>query len=547
MEEIQEKLIKYLKDKNIYEETDFTKSNHSDIYFSINKLKELIKVDLKINASKIREFGSNEYILMSDVSNYIKNINDVRQYWIIDIHEIFGLTTIIKSNGLYFIKDSNENNYSGQFMFTYSLWKFLEQNFPKMSISIEDNFIKRLDYDIIINRNKGPRVDIVIDQIKLVIEFDESQHGTFEHVEKDEIRDNIIKAFGYEVIRFKEKSNPIFFFKNLKQIILSQELDENPQLFGENIINYFVKNNIGNREMIKLLVEEQCIDIINQIDFKNIGKTPREINLAGDVFQWLGIQSNNDKKEIKNILEKIDIINYPYIENSNEPYDIILSPSAFEILLAQLDGNVYDNISEFRQLYIKIKNKLLEELYKRIVKMKEKNNNRSTLLKYVSNEGYYRGIKDGSAKYKDLQKKCDYQDTEITILKQIIENNLPKNGRGYIKQNLIKTLDNLKEGEIIIQEIPELVYTGNDDDFIEDIELKIYYEQNKLKYKITRPITECIKDIKNKLKINKDNNSLLDGIIFKCKIIYNKKIDNKHDKKINNIQIDNKDEDDDEM
>ena len=122
-----------------------------------------------------------------------------------EIHKVFGLVKTIKTNGLEILIGIEKLKYSGQFMFTYTLWKFIQDNFPNMTISIEENILERFDSDIIIGRNRGPRVDIVINEIKLVIEFDEIQHGTYEHVEKDEIRDCIIKAYGYNVIRFREK------------------------------------------------------------------------------------------------------------------------------------------------------------------------------------------------------------------------------------------------------------------------------------------------------------------------------------------------------
>jgi hypothetical protein len=518
MEEIINNLKNYLQNKNIYNEDDFKKSNHNDIYFNINRLKELVKVDFKIPHSKIKEFGSNEYILISDIPNYIKNINDVRQYWIVDIHEIFKLTTIIKTNGLNIISNTNQINYSGQFMFTYTLWKFLQTNFPKMTITIEENFLKRLGIDI--ETHKGPRVDIVIDQIKLVLEFDEKQHETFEHVEKDEIRDNIIRAFGYEVIRFKEKSNLIIFFLTLKQIITSKELDDNLDLFGQNIINYFLKNNIGNEEMLNLLVKEQTIDIINQVDFKDIGKEPREINLNSNVFQWLGISTKSDKEKIKKMLDDFDSEEFPYIENSSDLFDIILSPNAFEMLLSRIDANEYESIAALRKCYIDIKNKLLQELYQRALKIQQKKDSMSNLVKYIYDEGYDRGTKDTSAKHIQLQKKCNLLEYENKTLKDIIDNTLPKDKRGHKKQNLIPIPKKLQIGKSICQEIPELIYTDNSDDFVEELQLKVIHEQNKHKYKISKSITECIKEIKNKLDINEESNSLINGIIFKCKIIY---------------------------
>ena len=534
MEEIQEKLIKYLKDKNIYEETDFKKSNHDNIYFSINKLKELIKVDLKINASKIKEFGSNEYILMSDVSNYIKNINDVRQYWITDIHEIFKLTKIFKTNGLEIINDIENIGYSGQFMFTYTLSKFLKQNYKNMTLSIEENFLKRLDINIIINKNRGPRVDIVIDQAKIIIEYDEIQHFSYEHIEKDEIRDSIIKAYGYEIIRFKESSNLINFFVNIKSIIKEQELLENPTIYGKYIIDFFVEK--GYREdVIEKLTSEIIIDIINDIPFEDIGKTPRNLKLNKDIFDWLFINSKISKKKITELL--INTIDEPYNE-SEDSSDYILSPDAFEELLSYIDTNEYPAVIPIRKAYIDIKKKLLEYVYKHIIKLKKLMDTRTKLLKYVSNEGYLRGEKDAYIKYKDLEKKNNELKNENDILQNIIDNSIPKNKRGFIKKNIITVEKELKIKQPIVEYIPELLYTGSSDDYVDEHQIKILFEQNKKKLKINITYTECIKIIKKKLNYVNNSNSLINKFIFFCKIEYCELIE----KTINNIV--DKDEDD---
>ena len=550
MEEIVSNLKKYLQNKNMYNKDDFKISNHNDIYFSITKLFQIIKNDIKIHHSKIKVFGSNEYTLISEISNIIKNINDVRNYWITDIHEIFKLTTIEKTNGLNIINYSKQINYSGQFMFTYTLWKFLENNFPKMKLTIEENFLKRLG--IVIETSKGPRVDIVIESIKLVVEFDEKQHQTFEYINKDEIRDNIIKAFGYEVIRFKERSNPIIFFLTLKQFITNKELDDNIDLFGKNIINYFLKNNIANEEMLNLLVKEQTLDIIKNVDFNNIGKKPRDINLNSNVFQWLGINNKRDKNKIKKMLNDFDSEEYPYIKKSSDPYDIILSPNAYEMLLGRLDANEYDTIAALRKCYIDIKNKLLQELYQRVLKIQQKKDNMCSLLKYIYDEGYERGTRDTFAKHIQLQKKYNLLEYENKTLSEIIDNTLPKNKRGYIKEKLFEIPKELELGKSICNEIPELVYTNNPDDFVEELQLKIIYEQNKHKYKISKSISECIKYIKNKLNINHEYNTLLNGIIFKCKIVYNIKSNTSNtcnistDIIINQSNIIDKESDDDE-
>ena len=94
-------------------------------------------------------------------------------------------------------------------------------------------------------------------------------------------------------------------------------------------------------------------------------------------------------------------------------------------------------------------------------------------------------------------------------------------GRGIIKKEIIKDKNSLEIGKSIIPEIPEIVFTDNNDDYIDIDEIKILYENNKLVYKKIKSLTKCITTIKEKINIRTTDNSLLKNLIIACKINYN--------------------------
>lgn len=107
--------------------------------------------------------------------------------------------------------------------------------------------------------------------------------------------DNIIKAYGYEIVRFREKDNIMNFLPKLKEIIEKQELIVNPKLFGKFIVEYFV-NEGYRKDIIEKLTYEISQDIITGVPFMEIGKTPISIKLEKDIFNWLFIDSIEEKK-----------------------------------------------------------------------------------------------------------------------------------------------------------------------------------------------------------------------------------------------------------
>ncbi len=512
------KFKSWLQAKQLYSDDDFVKSPHQDDWFSLEKLEEIFsEYDLEIPANKIREFNDKNYIKLSDVERLVKTKSNVRDFWVGDLLEIFGLIKVKKTNGISYIYDP-KLKLSEQYKFTYTIWKWMGINYPELEIKIEENFLSR--FDIELGTNRGPRVDIVIDSIKIVIEYDELQHEAYENTDKDSIRDKIIQAFGYHVLRFKEKEQKsIFkFIEELGQVIKNQDLKENPQKFASYIIDFFVSQGYR-KDIIEKLSQEVIDDIISKVPYDQIGNTPKKIKLSKDIFNWLKISKSSEKNNVHELLiETID--EDLYTVSPDDPDDYILSPNAFELLLAKLDPELYLPIEEIRKCYIGIKNKLYHFIYSMYMELKQDTNNRVKLLKYVNKEGYSRGEKDTDIKVKKLQKTIEKLQNQNEYLNKFIIGKYPRDGRGLKKINPPVINSNLLVNKPIVSEIPELVYTGSQDDYVEEDEIKTIFDINKNKFKTTKTSKKIIQEIKDKIGQEDLSNTLVAGFIFKCKIVY---------------------------
>ena len=159
------------------------------------------------------------------------------------------------------------------------------------------------------------------------------------------------------------------------------------------------------------------------------------------------------------------------------------------------------------------------------VKLKQDNDSRVKLLKYVNKEGYSRGEKDTDIKVKRLQKTIGKLEKENEYLSKLIVGRLPRTARGLKKINPPNVEHKLVINKSIVSELPELVYTGNQDDYIEEEEVKTIFEINKNKFRTTKSSKKIIEEIKEKLGQEDLSNTLVAGFIFKCKLVYLKEED----------------------
>jgi hypothetical protein len=119
-----------------------------------------------------------------------------------------------------------------------------------------------------------------------------------------------------------------------------------------------------------------------------------------------------------------------------------------------------------------------------------------------------------------MEKKNQQLQQENTILREKNKQLLPHNKRGIIREKLKVIKNELVINQQLISEIPELIYTGDQNDYVDEDDIKTLYEQNKLQYKFNTSQTECLANIRTKLKLSNYSNSFLDEIIIGCKINY---------------------------
>lgn len=506
--------------KALNDDSIFYVSEHKDTYISKNAVSELLKGTKNCNLiqdmKKIIQ-NSIEYILLSHVYDMIRTIND---HLMIDIQKLFGLVNIIITSKFNMVNPCREIKIKSQISFTYSIYTMLQKLFKDLTLKVEEDFLSNERFDkIYIKYTRGPRVDIIIEKIKLIIEFDERQHGTYEHTRDDKERDNLIETLGYSVLRFKHKNGVVFkFIDSLISTIKEREFLFDTSKLLDHVVNIFC-NKGYEKEQIEILVKEQCSDIINEVDDELIGMTPNSLTLTY-LMDFLRVSDEEDIEEIKELLIKLD---YPI--NDDDSDNIILSPNAFEQLLSMLDYDKYMIVQNLRKLYIDIKNTFLKYLYTTTKKIQKMRQHTLQTISVIINNSYKRAERDCFTKCNEDAKVIERLKIQLETYTKYFNKSLPKNKKGIIREVLPDILDDLIIGKPIIKEIPELVYTGSNDDYINLDEVETLYGINKQKYKIKKCITECISDLRIKLNmiiIDKDS-SIFDNLLLGCQIIYPKK------------------------
>ena len=389
-------------------------------------------------------------------------------------------------------------------------------------MEVEEDFLKRFK-NIHIEHTRGPRVDIIINDVNIVLEYDEKQHLKYENIVKDTERDQIIRTLGYEVVRFSEGDIPHKFFDKLKIIIKERQFLFDTSKLSDYVIDLFCSQGYD-KNLIELLTKEQCDDIINGQDFNNIGMEPKGLTLS----ILLNFIKCDDEEYIYEIKEYIDDLVYPYEETED---DILLSPKAFEELLSKIDSSKHCLILKIIELYINIKNYFLKHLYDTNNKLLKIYKNTTETMDVIINYSYQRGVKDSFTKWKTLEEKNEKLEMELNTLKNMYVSKLPHDGRGILKKDMTLIKVSLKVGDVLIPEIPEIIYTNNTDDYITENEVEILYKSNKNVYRKMRSLRKCIQDIKEKINIQKNYNSLLHGLIIGCKINYIIEKDKEKEKK----------------
>ena len=513
MDKVKDSIKTYLINKDDYSRHDLHIDIHKDIYINSNKFSKYAEInDKDIDKDHKKIFNDKEYISLLNARNiYLIKQTDVRKFKVCDFLQVFGLIEIIEHNNYKLLLIQNNIKLSKQYVFTYTIYKFFQENYPDYSFQVEYELLKKLG-KIQVSATKGPRLDICIEELQLAIEFDESQHDEFDNMDLDINREQIIIACGYNIIRCSQKQDITSFISNkLIPLIDELELVSEEDKIEERIINDLVKRNLGTVDQIKKLVSEQILDIKEKKNNKNIqiGQQIRNMTLDQHIFSWLQIPEDSlERNEIYYILESID---EPYRKNDDE---IFLSPDAFVEILGYLDGNKYPKVLLLRKCVNKVKDRLLEYTINSNLKIKQIKNYQKDAIPLLIDYHYMRGKKDSSSEIKrydnEINKLKKNQEFIETYLNSVYPNLTTKE-----KTKIIQSNNELNIGDIILDEIPELIYTGNYNDniFINEIETMLFHKARRCKNMRTN--SKCIAFIKNKL--NQINVSeIYANKIFQC-------------------------------
>lgn len=519
MEIIKEKLEKYLLEKEDLSRHDIHIDVHNYMYIECYKFckhSEVKYKDLDKDHKKI--FNNKEYILLSNAKNILLEQNDVRKFKVCDLLEVFGLIEIIEHKGLKILFSQIGIKLSKQYVFTYSIYKFFQKNYPNYSFEVEYELLKKLG-KIQISTTKGPRLDICIPELQLAIEFDETQHDEFDNMDLDINREQIIIACGYSIIRCGQNEDITeFITNNLIQLIDDLELVADEDRIEERIVKDLVKNGYGTAEQIKKLVSEQILDIKEKKTNNKIkiGNQIRNISLNKNVLSWLQIPEDSEQRsEINELLELIDAP-YELIDG-----DVLLSPNAFNQILSYLDAKQFDKVLSLRRCGNEIRDRLLDCTITSNLKIKQIKNCQKDAIPSLIDYHYMRGKKDCAT---DIKKKDDLlnkakQEKEFieTYLEKVYPNLNTREKKKVVKQysNLINLTNLTNPGDFVIEEIPELIFTGNYDDTVTIVDIETMHTIKSRELKEMRSKQKCISLIKKRLK-QTNVSKIFSDKIFQC-------------------------------
>lgn len=502
--------IKHFKINNVYKVSDFTFIDDK-IHISMEKVEYMLGNEY--------EFPQSETVYTFDDENgiYTKEYVPFKVVYDLVESETINLKTVVRKAMMKQVKTHDTGTYGviidevkPQISFTYSLTTFINKYFPNLEFKIENNFLSLERFnDIYIGPTKGPRMDIVFDEIFLVIEYDEKHHKRKEQKEADKTRDAFMIGHGYEVLRVVHGENLDNFFTKLKQIIRDRYLRFNPNSYPKYIIDMFVEQGYD-EDQVKILVEEIAQDIVSGTDVLDLGNKVGEMTF-GMLMNYLRI---HDCEEQQEYIDKLKTSKYKYVDNENIE-EIKLSPNALEYILNFVDANLIFDVIQFRELYTGIKNTLLYIVFNNAKEHLENFHKRINVTSIIINETYRRCEHDKFTEEQSYEKKQTLLDTKEHVIKQIYESTLPRDGRGVKKINIIEVSNNLVNNEPFIPELPQLLYSSNNGDYVNMDELMYLLEFNKRKYKINNAFRKISRCIKNKVTYNPNEN-----VVYNCKLVY---------------------------
>lgn len=505
-------------------------TDENDIKFiNYDKFKQLLNLnELKYNT---KYFYGIEYLSISNCIDCIKTKNNYETINFGIYLGFYGFQKFRDYKLVYII--NNEIETKSQFLFEYSITDLIKNKYPNIKISREINILEKFNIPHINNKKNLFRYDILLDICDIIIEYDEDHHRNIKQKKIDKDKNIISNYLGYDILRCSKtnlkQSNIISFLENLDDKIKENLLRDEPKNFKDYIV-YFFKNKMSidiNENIIKILTDEICEDIMNGYEYDKIGRQIKNLSLDQNIIKFLDLDLDDidNQKEIEKIIE--------LIENCDEPYekkngDYILSSRAFELVIMSLDQNMYEKSKIIKKVLQEIKIQFQKYLYDNNLKNIQQKNERRQFIPDVINIGVETGKLENYESVNQMEKKIKKLEAENKELQLRLKEFLPHNKRGIIKKELISVKKNLVKGEPIVPEIPQLVYC-KDECILIDETLKTKFDLNKSKSKIKKSYKEVINDIFQKLgNIRHNKNTVIQDIIFDTMYIedYNEKYEN---------------------
>lgn len=439
-----------------------------------------------------------------------------------------------------------------QYLFEYSVKDMVSNLYPEVKISREIDMLKKHSIPNIKFKDNMFRADLLLEKCDIVIEYDEGHHKNPEQMEKDRVKDILYGYLGYDILRCPKKNmseyNILEFLKKLESRIKENLLRDEPRNFKEYILHFFKKEYKGiDEDIIKVLTEEVCDDIINGLNIDEIGKNIKDLSFNNVILPWLDIDYNDEENydEIQKIQEIIESCDEPYRKEND---DYILSSNAFDLVVMSLDENVYIKTKIIKRVLQKMKVHFQKYLFDCNQKNLKEKCQRRQFIPDVMNIGVEAGQLENIYCVRDLEKKIKRLEAENSELKFLMkEVYLPRDGRGT-KRTDLQIYDEIKIGKPIVSEIPQIVYCPDKYIAVDDV-LKAKYETNKMQYKIKKCFNTVLRDINEKLgQANTENDSIIRDLIFNVTYIddYNpdtELIESDSDSVVSNVSSENITED----
>jgi hypothetical protein len=396
------------------------------------------------------------YITESSLMNFLCHIDRRRCLKEIKAHVASSLCSIeeydVKIGGEiislpFIIADDIE--YSKEGMFIFQVAYVLKNMFNYK----DEDMIEQASPPI---KNIKRRIDFLIPEIKLCIEFDETNHGAQKIADKE--REDLLLTHQYTVIRHAEGADPIKFFNDLYDMVVKRKRwyetfknngEISIKMRREILYDEYTRRGKMDKEVTKMMI--QFVGLKQTVPSIPFGKALKIIN---------------HRMSMKSFGEKMIIL-----EDNPELVDhekSLLSPSGFGIMASRINIKVcvwYTKMHEFcEQLVTEMYRTQFRDtinLYDAIKATVNKTLINTETIAHIAKEREVKIYKKVNSNLKidnvALKEDNRYLKEENDFLKQkyghVEEEEI------IIEENPLNCVDNLKEGHIILSDDEvELVY-----------------------------------------------------------------------------------------